>query len=56
MVIEQYMQLYLVPLFTSLLLTQQLKDRDQEQGQEERVKDEEKKENVSLIGLSLIHI
>lgn len=52
--IEQYMQLFLVPLFTSLLLTQQLKDQDQEQGQKERVKEEEKKENVNLIGSSLV--
>ncbi|CAI7297923.1 BTE_collapsed_G0019980.mRNA.1.CDS.1 [Saccharomyces cerevisiae] len=49
-IIEQYMQLYLVPLFTSLLLAQQLKDRGQERDEGHK----EKEENINLIGSSSV--
>ncbi|CAI4039234.1 hypothetical protein SMKI_07G2130 [Saccharomyces mikatae IFO 1815] len=53
--IEQYMQLYLVPLFTSLLLAQQLKDQDQDQDQEKE-KDKEEKEQLKTEERANIHL
>lgn len=47
--IEQYMQLYLIPLFTSLLLAQQLNDQEQEQ--EDKL---EEQEDENLIGSSSV--
>ncbi|CAI4063131.1 hypothetical protein SUVZ_07G2080 [Saccharomyces uvarum] len=47
--IEQYMQLYLIPLSTSLLLAQQLNDQEQEQENKQ-----EEEEDKNLIGSSSV--